>query len=79
MSIDLVAILIAIVYAALLLTIYPSQLKSLNKTFIHLGTMILITVVATITGWGAQGLAYRLNDSYEAISPLSYVASTNMR
>ena len=74
MSIDLVAILIAIVYAALLLTIYPSQLKSLNKTFIHLGAMILITVVATITGWGAQGLAYRLNDFYDAIWPLNYVA-----
>ena len=74
MSIDFVAILTAIIYVALLLTIYPSQLKSLNKTFIHLGTMILITITATITGWGAQGLAYRLNDSYDVISPLSYVA-----
>ncbi|MGM9945952.1 MAG: hypothetical protein ACI33M_13460 [Lysinibacillus sp.] len=74
MSIDLVAILIAIVYAVLLLTIYPAHLKSLNKTFIKVGATVLIAVTATIIGWGAQGLAYRLNASYDAISPLGYVA-----
>jgi len=50
MSIDFVVILTAIAYVALLLTIYPSQLKLLNKTFIHLSSMILITITATITG-----------------------------
>lgn len=74
MSIDLVAILIAVIYAVLLLTIYPSQLKLLNKTFVHLSATVLITITATIIGWGAQGLAYRLHDSYSAVSPLSYVA-----
>lgn len=74
MSIDLFAILVAIVYAVLVLTIYPSHLKSLNKTFIKLGATVLIAVTATIIGWGAQGLAYRLNDFYDVISPLSYVA-----
>ena len=74
MSIDLVAVLIAFVYAVLLLTIYPSQLKSLNKKFVHLSTTIFITITATIIGWGAQGLAYRLHASYGAVSPLNYVA-----
>lgn len=74
MSIDLVAILIAIVYATLLFAIYPSHLKSLNKTFIKLGATVLIAVTATIIGWGAQGLAYRLNELYDAIWPLGYVA-----
>ena len=74
MSIEWVAALIAFIYAILLLTIYPAQLKSLNKTFVYFSTMILITITATIFGWGAQGLAYRLHDSYSTLSPLSYVA-----
>ena len=74
MSIDLVAVLSALVYAVLLIIIKPSHLKSLNKTFIQLGATILIALAATIIGWGAQGLAYRLNDFYDAIWPVGYVA-----
>lgn len=73
MSIDLVAALIAVIYAVLLLAIYPAQLKLLNKAFIQLGATVLIALTATITGWGAQGLAYRLNDFYAAIRPVDYV------
>ena len=73
MSVDLVAAFIAVVYAVLLLAIYPTQLKLLNKTFIQLGATVLIALIATITGLGAQGLAYRLNDFYDAIRPVSYV------
>ena len=74
MSIDLVAALIAFIYVVLLLTIYPSQLKSLNKTFVHLIMTIFITITATISGWGAQGLAYRLHNFYNVLSPFHYVA-----
>ena len=73
MSIDLVAAFIAVIYAVLLLAIYPAQLKLLNKAFIQLGATVLIALTATITGWGAQGLAYRLNDFYAAIRPVDYV------
>ena len=73
MSIDLVAALIAVIYAVLLLAIYPAQLKLLNKAFIQLGATVLIALTATITGWGAQGLAYRLNNFYAAIRPVDYV------
>lgn len=73
MSVDLVAVCIAAVYAVLLLAIYPAQLKLLNKTFIRLGATIVIALTAAVTGWGAQGLAYRLNDLYDAIRPVDYV------